>query len=118
MSGPKVFDRHELRRRLEGDEQVIQLVIDTFVTDVRQLLPELRQALKIKDAVMIRQLGHALKGITASICAEAMHEVAIQIETAGACGDMKQAASMVDGLEEEIERFIREVDLDPRQGES
>lgn len=118
MSGPKVFDRDELRRLLEGDEQVLQLVIDTFVSDIRRLLLELRHALENKDAVMIRQLGHALKGITASICAEAMHEVAIQIQIAGEAGDMAQTASLIDELEEENERFITETAPDLRQGES
>jgi HPt (histidine-containing phosphotransfer) domain-containing protein len=118
MSGPKVLDRIELCRRLGDDEEVVRLVIGTFVTDVRQLLSELRQALGAGDADAIRQLGHALRGITISVCAEAMHEVAVQIEAVGAPGDMERAASLAEGLEGEIERFIREADPDSRQGES
>ena len=104
-----VLDRETLVERLFGDPDLVAEILDVFRDDVPSKLTGLRDALAQSDVETVTRLAHTVKGAAANVCAEALREVAMQVEHASREGDLERAASMLDALDAEFERFRIEI---------
>ncbi len=101
----EAFDRSALLERLGGDEELLDEITDVFLEDIPAQLEQLRQGLSDNDATLVQGQGHRIKGASANLQAEAMREVAYEIEIAGRDGKLDSALPLVAKLEQEFENF-------------
>ena len=73
-----------------------------FVAEARGQLDELQAAVSAKDCDQSRRIGHALRGVSANVCAEGMSQVAEEIEAAGDKKELKPASILAARLEREL----------------
>jgi CheY-like chemotaxis protein/HPt (histidine-containing phosphotransfer) domain-containing protein len=103
-SGPLVLSRVEELRGLLG-EQTWRETVESFLSDGRAKLAELRAAWDKKDATGVRDAAHYLKGSSANLGASAVAEAARRIEKAPSAGEV--SAEMVARLEERFRDLER-----------
>ncbi|MCP4716682.1 MAG: response regulator, partial [Deltaproteobacteria bacterium] len=101
----KVFNRAEMMERLDNDEEIVDLLLKNFAKNIHLNFTELQQALEDKNAEMIHLSGHTIKGTSANVGADAMRNVALEIEKSGRAGDITKAAGLFEDLKKEFERF-------------
>lgn len=80
-------------------------VISVFMKDAPVQLGQLRQALNDNDAERVRQQAHRIKGASANIGAQALSDLAFEIETAGKDAKLDVALPLVGKLEEDFEKL-------------
>jgi PAS domain S-box-containing protein len=68
--------------RLGGNQQLYQRLVSMFKKDLVKVTPDLRLALVNQDFDAAQRLAHTLKGVTATIGAEALSEAARHLESA------------------------------------
>jgi PAS domain S-box-containing protein len=111
-----VFDRSALLGRVDGDEELMKLVVGTFLEDAPNQIRALNAACEGKDADGIRRQAHSLKSASGSAGAVRLQEVAHQIERAGENGDLDKAASLAMTVESEFEKMKGHIaDLEKEQ---
>ena len=109
------FNKKDMLDRLDNDEEIVSMIIKSFIKFIPQNFNELQEALEKKNTEAIDRIGHSIKGASANVSAEAMREVALQIEKCGKAGDAAGAAGLFEDLKKELKRFEtalqKEVDL-------
>ena len=88
---PVTFDRHALRARLSGDEQLMADVIHLFIEDCPGRLSAISAAVDRRDAASLRTAAHALAGSAANLAATGLFEAARVLERIGAESRMDAA---------------------------
>ncbi len=91
--------REYLRRNLEIDDiETTGMLLENYRQTLSDSLKSIRQAIGERDAETLRRAGHSLKGCSATIGAEAIREVAAQLETAGRSSDFSAAEAALQTL--------------------
>jgi len=99
-----VFDRSGLQDRVEGDQELMKKVLETFLKDAPNQIRALSSACEDRDVDEIRRQAHSLKSASGTAGAVALQEVAHQIERAGAEGDLSRAVELALAVEGEFEK--------------
>ncbi|RMH69745.1 MAG: Hpt domain-containing protein [Gemmatimonadetes bacterium] len=86
----------------DGDTEFITDLIQTFLTDAEETIPQLKAAIEAGDAEKIRRIAHSLKGASANIGGIGIAEVGEQIEQKGRDGDLAGVATL---FEEFMHRY-------------
>lgn len=104
-----VFDRAATLRRLGGDEEVLQTLLDTYRSTMPAIIITLDELLFFGDnqQELITQ-AHTFKGASANIGAEALRGVAAQLEKAALAGDLAAMQALLPQLQKEYARFETE----------
>jgi PAS domain S-box-containing protein len=102
---PEVFDRDELLVRIGGDRQLLHEIETAFLEDASAQIESIQEAVVDGDASRVAAFGHALKSASAGIGANAIKDVAHQVEIAGGAGDLEIAKGLVEIAKEELTRF-------------
>src|SRR5215208_4672599 len=85
------FDRQSMLERVDGDEEVMELVLGVFLEDAPLSMGALKQAVQNGDAAQVRLTAHALKGAAANISAEELRGAAHDLEMMGASEQLADA---------------------------
>jgi len=101
----KVFDRNEILIRMDNDEELVAMILDSFIKTFPRYIEELHQALKEKDQEAVSRIGHTVKSSSGNAGAALMSETAEQIEKSGHAGDMEKAAKLFENLKNEFDQF-------------
>lgn len=75
-----VIDTAKALARLHGDQALYAELVQLFLEDCRALQAKLREAISSKNALLLRQTAHTLKGAAGSIGAEPIADAARQVE--------------------------------------
>ena len=105
-----VFDRSVFKNRLMGDEDIMKLVIEKFLSDFPEELDRLAAVAAKGDSAGAWQLGHKMKGSAANLSANALRAVAREIEKAGKDGDIERVRSLMPELRtvfDELHEFLQ-----------
>ncbi|MDX1944153.1 MAG: ATP-binding protein [Pirellulaceae bacterium] len=86
-----------------GDRDLLQTMIDVFLSESPKMLDEARQALAAGDAPRLRRAGHSLKGSCGYFAAQDAYEAAHQVELLGQAGDFDSARPALDALTRQID---------------
>ena len=103
---PTVFDEVALMERLEGDGELRDLLVETFVRDSGALLDRLEHALSAGERANAEFAAHALRGAAANLAAGRVEEAARLVELAAAAGDLTAGRVAQAGLVVEIARLL------------
>lgn len=88
---PPVFDRASLLDRVDGDADLLGVIIDVFLEDSPNALRAIEAAQEAGDGTALRLAAHALKGAAANISAEALRAAAHELESLAAAGRLTEA---------------------------
>jgi len=107
-----IFDSDSLLRRLMGDRELARGVLKRFIQDAPSQLENLRVRLDEIDAPGTRLQAHTLKGSAATVGAEALHAVALAMETAAFSGRLDDCRDLLPEATNEFNRFKTTVERD------
>ncbi|MFH1744439.1 MAG: Hpt domain-containing protein, partial [bacterium] len=105
-----VFDREALLGRLDGDEAFLDEILRTFMDSAREHIKQLSQAVENNDATNLQRQAHGLKGAAANIMANAIRDVASELEMAAREGNLSEARSLFSKIEVEFRRLKEMMD--------
>jgi PAS domain S-box-containing protein len=109
VSQPGAFDRAGFMDRVMGDEQMAEAVIGIFLGDMPKQMELLRSSLEAGDVETAARIAHSVKGAAANVGAEAMREVAREMEEAGKVGDLNTLTLGLPELLRKFEQFKEEM---------
>jgi HPt (histidine-containing phosphotransfer) domain-containing protein len=92
-----------LRDVLDGDPDLLNELIDLFLTDAPALMQDLHDAVVRQDAQSITQTAHSLKGSASNLGARGMAAVCANLERRGRAGLLGGAESACRTLAKEFE---------------
>lgn len=101
-----LINRERALQRMGGDEEMLAGLIECFIEDAPDLLSQLDEALRAKDAEELTRAAHSLKGLAANFDAVHCRDAAAVIEQLGRRGDLSGAASKVSTLKREVAALI------------
>lgn len=98
--------------RVMGERALLQRVLARFASDYRDVGARLRAALAAQDAALAQRIAHTIKGASAMIDAGQLRQWALALELALKGGDQDGAglAALVDALDAELARVLRQVE--------
>ncbi|QOP45063.1 FIST N-terminal domain-containing protein [Sulfurimonas paralvinellae] len=98
-----------LKLKLGLSETVSKKLLKTFLESLKEILPELQEALELKDVQKVYETAHKLKGAAGALYIGEIYEIMLKIETAAQQGiiveceeDMKQVCEYVTVLEKAL----------------
>ncbi|MBF0413456.1 MAG: response regulator [Desulfamplus sp.] len=109
---PLPFDRVAMIERFGGDEESVNLIVESFVEEAFEIVISLEQAVKSGEAEKIRALSHALKGSSANVHAIQLNKIALEMENAAKSGSLLNAVSILKNIKKELELFTDFVGVD------
>ncbi|HUS17755.1 MAG TPA: response regulator, partial [Chloroflexia bacterium] len=104
--------RDELQ--LDGEPDIVQELIDLFVTGTPAILSTIREAVNTGDAAKLHRAAHTLKGSSSNLGARALAGLSGQLEKQGRSEVLDGAAERVRELEQEYVRVCAELAAEPR----
>jgi HPt (histidine-containing phosphotransfer) domain-containing protein len=102
---PAVFDRDAALERMDGDVDLLKELVGLFLDECPQHMAEIREALTHRDATMLLQAAHTLKGSVGNFGAREALEGARQLETIAHEQDWEHADEAWATLEAAIDRL-------------
>jgi CheY-like chemotaxis protein len=96
------FDEAGFMERMLGDKALACEIIRSFLADVPQQIQALKVALQAADPVSTVRHAHTVKGVAATVNAEALRAVAAAMEQAAHAGDLAAVAARLPQLETEF----------------
>jgi PAS domain S-box-containing protein len=100
-----VFDEEELLERLDGDKDLVHLLLLGFMKDISSQITRLKEELAEGNLPGIRKQAHTLKGAAANVSAGRLRDAAQEMELAEKEELFERAPGMISQFEEEFERF-------------
>ena len=77
------FDRAHLDELTGGDEETTREIANLFVSDSKNLLVQMAEAMDAGEETVVRRIGHTLKSSSASMGALEVSAIARDIEEGG-----------------------------------
>lgn len=112
QSATLICNRAGMLERLEGDEGLARIAVETFLADLPKQIRALQEVVKIGDASGSARLAHSIGGASANVGGERLREVATVMETAADAGDMAAVRDRMADLEEECRLLSDELRRD------
>jgi HPt (histidine-containing phosphotransfer) domain-containing protein len=94
-----VLDREVALTRVGGDAELLREIAVLFLENYEAWLGELREAANRRDAGLIQNTAHGLKGSVANFGAKSAFEAALRLETLGRTQDLEDVPSSLAALE-------------------
>jgi DNA-binding response OmpR family regulator len=99
----------ELQELAAGDGQLLQELIDLFLTNAPELLQQMRRAVEDEDASTLRKAAHTLKGSSGQMGALQMQELCGTLETLAATGSLVGVEAPLSEVSVAFERAVSEL---------
>ena len=80
------IDKTRLLHQVDGDEALLDELVEIFVSDSPSTLKEIRTAIEQRDAELLRISAHSLKGAIGNFAAEKAFQAAMKLESIGRAG--------------------------------
>jgi PAS domain S-box-containing protein len=93
------FDIEKLRRICRNDPRQVEEMLSLFISSSEGLLADLAQAVENRDAEQTARQAHQIKGAAAYMGAEAMTELASEVETQARAADWPACIAAQEDLE-------------------
>jgi HPt (histidine-containing phosphotransfer) domain-containing protein len=93
-----------------NEADVLADVLTGFVSDAKQQIKKVRNAVVYGDTDMIASEAHSMKGGSSNLTATFLADAAAALEAAAKSGSLTQTASRIDALEAEVQRMAQFVE--------
>lgn len=101
-----VIDRERALKRMGGDEELLDGLIECFLEDAPELIARLDQSLETGNTNELARAAHSLKGLVANFEAVACRDAAWTVEQLGRNSDLTGAVPKINTLKEHVAALI------------
>jgi signal transduction histidine kinase/DNA-binding response OmpR family regulator/HPt (histidine-containing phosphotransfer) domain-containing protein len=101
-----IFDRADALSRIDGDEDLLGILLDMFMADAPNYLAEIDNALSSQDWPRLHRAGHTLKGVFATFSAQRGEHLAQRIEHSAKAADVEACTELALRMHAEVQAFI------------
>ncbi len=105
------FDKQGLLKRCLGDEQIVNVLLESFFQTSEKKIRDLPKAIVNKNNAEIKAIGHFLKGSATNINAHALADIAEEIEMAGKNSDYATADKYQSELVYSLKQLKQIIDI-------
>ena len=112
QSSAPIFDKTALLRRVMEDEDLLRVVVSTFLEELPRQFEAMKTYLVTGDAPRAERQAHTIKGAAASVGGEALREAAWEMEKAGKAGDLEGMSALMIELENQRQRLEEKLKLE------
>ncbi|MCG6154418.1 PAS domain-containing protein [Rubinisphaera margarita] len=110
ISGFQQFSLEEALKTVDGDEDLLKLIIKAFLEECPQHQRDLAESLSTGDAETTRRLTHLIKGVCSSLGAETAREIASEMEQRCIGGQAETCCEMLARLNGALEDLRAELE--------
>jgi PAS domain S-box-containing protein len=103
------LDLAGLTRRVEGDLELLGVILDAYTEDAPLQIAAIMAALAQGDHAGLERAAHQFKGASGTAGASALQDLALALEDSGKGRDLDRARDLALGLEDEFDRLKREI---------
>ncbi len=89
-----IFDRASFEERTMNDKRLASLVVKTFLEDIPNQLARIESALSERDAQLVEQIAHRIRGSAANLSCGDLYEKAARLEALAGTGEIEQCAAL------------------------
>jgi CheY-like chemotaxis protein/HPt (histidine-containing phosphotransfer) domain-containing protein len=107
---PSVFDKAAFADRLMGNEGAMNKVLAVFLDDTPRLIEVLKEYVGSGDAENAQLQAHSIKGASASIGAEALRAIALEMENAGRERDAAKLEAVMPMMEQGFKQLRQAIE--------
>jgi CheY-like chemotaxis protein/HPt (histidine-containing phosphotransfer) domain-containing protein len=100
-----VFNPKQLLASVDGDNELLQEVIDLFLEEIPKNLAEIHDAIAEGDAARLQRTAHALKGSVSNFGSPAAVDLALKLEMLGKDRELSGALDVFSSLAAEMNRL-------------
>lgn len=114
-----IFDFSVLLDKLDGDEDVARMILNTFQGDIPKQIEFLREAVTKGDAEDVQGRAHSVKGAAANVGANALSEVAASLERVGGEENQSLATALMLDIDKQfktLQAFFCKAGFSDKQG--
>jgi CheY-like chemotaxis protein/HPt (histidine-containing phosphotransfer) domain-containing protein len=104
-----LVNREELMRRLDGNTDLMRIVVSSFLADAPRSLGDIHSALESNNAEDLYRLAHRLKGALSNFSSEDVNQAVLRLETIAKERDLSYAGEAYRDLAGMIERLTPEL---------
>jgi len=97
----------ELSERVSGNEELVRELLQLFIDTSPDIITDIKEALKKRDANALEFAAHKLKGSSANIGATQVRKISSELEMLGHSGDVEPALLISLDIDKEFDRTIR-----------
>jgi HPt (histidine-containing phosphotransfer) domain-containing protein len=102
-NAPLDFER--ALKEFEGDEALLIDVLKGFVSNVREQIGIIQQALMTRDAERARREAHSIKGGAANLRADGLSSIAFELENLVKLGKLERGTKTLKKLQDELSKL-------------
>jgi HPt (histidine-containing phosphotransfer) domain-containing protein len=102
-----VFDQQAALDRLDGDEQLLAMLVRMYHEDSQNLMQQLEDGLRRGDLSIVRRTAHSLKGLVANFEATRARDAALAVEELADSGKLAAATLAAHDLREHLQTLRR-----------
>ncbi|WP_153110513.1 hybrid sensor histidine kinase/response regulator [Propionivibrio limicola] len=103
----QIFRYEAFRELMMGDGELVESILDMFIANMPANIDQLKQALTSGQGAPVRQAAHFIKGAASNLCASGLYAVALEIEQAGAQGNVARASGLLTTLDANWLAFLQ-----------
>ena len=116
LASPRVdIERFRADLRGGGVEEMLGILLDTFVQDCPERFAALELAVKEGNAKTIESAAHAFKSGAGTIRATVLADGLREVEAAGRSGNLESVPELLGRIRAEYIEVLRELEATPRQ---
>lgn len=101
-----IFDKDEVIKRFDGEEEFLTELVGIFINDIPELLSRIKEAVDNLNSKDLEKSAHRLKGAIANFAEKAAFEAALQLEMMGRENRMDEVEEAYDTLEKEMHCLV------------
>lgn len=105
------FDRLKLEERFGGDQEIVEVVLESFSQEAPELIARIQEGMSGNDEEEIRSCAHALKGSAANVNAERLRQASFLLETSAKESLDDRFEKQFETIQKAYQEFIREARL-------
>ena len=100
---PVIFDRAGLMARLMDDNNLVRMVVESFIEDIPRQIDLLKGYLETGDDSRIEHQAHTIKGASANVGGDRLQTVAHLMEKAAKAGDFNAVREHIPEMEAQFD---------------
>ncbi|MDI9569648.1 MAG: Hpt domain-containing protein, partial [Pseudomonadota bacterium] len=105
-----IWNRAAMLTRLMDNETLVKTITQVYLGEIPKQITALQNYLEAGDADGAVRLAHTIKGASANVSADAMRELAFELEQAGRAKDLQSMEARLQDLAAVFEEFRKEAE--------
>ncbi|QEP42359.1 Hpt domain-containing protein [Ectothiorhodospiraceae bacterium BW-2] len=106
MSETPIFDQEILKQQVLGNEELMKMIIGTFLDDGVNQMRAVDEAIAAADGEQIHRACHRLKGSTSSVGAMVMTPLVLEMERLAKQDDLEQVKALQPQLQQAFDDLV------------